>query len=103
MWALLPGSRPQVSRPRPGARAGTWPKQAQGQLQEQAVEGQQRIARKPLSLSDEFSPDGSELEPGRGGRTWPSRYYRRARDAGHWLEKREPGQVVNEVQSFALP
>ena len=25
----------------------------------------------------------------------------RVRDAGHWLEKREPGQVVNEVQSFA--
>ena len=25
----------------------------------------------------------------------------RVRDAGQWLETREPGQVVNEVQSFA--
>lgn len=74
--------------------------QAQGQLHEQAAEGQQRIAKKLLSLSDELrsmaenSSQGVAVDAAQQAAS-------RVRDAGHWLEKREPGQVVNEVQSFA--
>jgi len=74
--------------------------QAQGQLHEQAAEGQQRIAKKLLSLSDELrsmadnSSQGVTVDVAQQAAS-------RVRDAGHWLEKREPGQVVNEVQSFA--
>ena len=74
--------------------------QAQGQLHEQAAEGQHRIAQKLLSLSDELrsmaenSGQGVALDVTQQAAS-------RVRDAGHWLEKREPRQVVNEVQSFA--
>ena len=74
--------------------------QAQGQLHEQAAEGQQRIAKKLLSLSEELrsmaenSNQGAAVDVAQQAAS-------RVRDAGHWLEKREPGQVVNEVQSFA--
>jgi hypothetical protein len=74
--------------------------QAQGQLQEQAAEGQQRIAKKLLSLSDEL---GSMAENSNQGVAvdLAQQAASRVRGAGHWLEKREPGQVANEVQSFA--
>ena len=74
--------------------------QAQGQLHEQAAEGQQRIAKKLLSLSDELrsmaenSNQGAAVDVAQQAAS-------RVRDAGHWLEDREPGQVVNEMQSFA--
>ena len=74
--------------------------QAQGQLQEQAAEGQQRIAKKLLSLSAEL---GSMAENSNQGvaADLAQQAASRVRDVGHWLEKREPGQVANEVQSFA--
>jgi hypothetical protein len=74
--------------------------QAQDQLHEQTAEGQQRIAQKLLSLSDELrfmaenSSQGVAVDVAQQAAS-------RVRDAGHWLEKREPGQVVSEVQSFA--
>jgi hypothetical protein len=74
--------------------------QAQGQLHEQAAEGQQRIAKKLLSLGDEL---GSMAENSNQGvaADLAQQAASRTRDAGHWLEEREPGQVANEVQSFA--
>ena len=74
--------------------------QAQGQLQEQAAEGQQRIAQKLLSLSDELRSMAENSDQGVAG-DLAQQAASRVRDAGHWLEKREPGQVANEVQSFA--
>ena len=74
--------------------------QAQGQLHEQAAQGQQRIAQKLLSLSDELrsmAEHSNQVVAADVAQQAASR----VRDAGHWLEKREPGQVVNEVQSFA--
>jgi hypothetical protein len=74
--------------------------QAQGQLHEQAGEGQQRVAKKLLSLSDELrsmaenSNQGVAVELAQQAAS-------RVRDAGHWLEDREPGQVADEMQSFA--
>ena len=74
--------------------------QAQGQLHEQAAEGQQRIAKKLLSLSDELRSMAENSNQGMAVNV-AQQAASRVRDAGHWLEKREPGQVVNEVQSFA--
>jgi hypothetical protein len=74
--------------------------QAQGQLHEQAAEGQQRIAKKLLSLSDELRSMAENSNQGVAVEV-TQQAASRVRDAGHWLEKREPGQVVNEVQSFA--
>ena len=42
--------------------------QAQGQLEEQAAQGQQRLANQLLSLSDGAPLDGRCLRPGRHGR-----------------------------------
>ena len=74
--------------------------QAQGQLHEQAADGQQRIAQKLLSLSDELRSMAKSANQGVAVDV-TQQAASRVRDAGHWLEKREPGQVVNEVQSFA--
>jgi hypothetical protein len=74
--------------------------QAQGQLHEQAAEGQQRIAQKLLSLSDELRVMAENASQGVAVDV-TQQAASRVRDAGHWLEKREPGQVVSEVQSFA--
>jgi hypothetical protein len=74
--------------------------QAQGQLQEQAAEGQQRIAKKLLSFSDELGSMAGNSNQGVAV-DLAQQAASRVRDAGHWLEKREPGQVANEVQSFA--
>ena len=74
--------------------------QAQGQLHEQAAGGQQRIAQKLLSLSDELRSMTENANQGVAVDV-TQQAASRVRDAGHWLEKREPRQVVNEVQSFA--
>jgi hypothetical protein len=75
--------------------------QAQGQLAEQAAQGQQRLANQLLSLSDELrSMAGASGQGGMavglaGQAAW------RVRTAGQWLDDRKPGQVADEVQSFA--
>ena len=74
--------------------------QAQGQLHEQAAGGQQRMAKKLLSLSDELRSMAENSGQGVAADA-AQQAASRVRDAGHWLEEREPGQVVNEVQSFA--
>src|SRR3984885_11817563 len=74
--------------------------QAQGQLHEQAAGGQQRIAQKLLSLSDELRSMTEHANQGVAVDV-TQQAASRVRDAGHWLEKREPRQVVSEVQSFA--
>ena len=75
--------------------------QAQGQLEEQAAQGQQRLANQLLSLSDELrSMAGAS---GRGGMaaSLASQAAWRVRNAGQWLDDRKPGQVADEMQSFA--
>jgi hypothetical protein len=74
--------------------------QAQGQLHGQAAEGQQRIAKKLLSLSDELRSMAENSNQGVAV-DLAQQAASRVRDAGHWLEDREPGQVVNEMQTFA--
>jgi hypothetical protein len=76
-------------------------RQAQGQMEEQAAQGQQRLASRLLSLSEELRSMADASS--RGGVTagladqaaWS------VRDAGQWLGARNPRQVADEIQSFA--
>jgi hypothetical protein len=75
--------------------------QAQEELEVQAAHGQQRLAKQLLSLSDELRSmtDAS----GRGGMAADLTQHAasRVRDAGQWLDEHRPGQVAEEMQSFA--
>jgi hypothetical protein len=75
--------------------------QAQQQLEVQAAQGQQRLAKQLLSLSDEFRSMADAS--GHSGMTADLAHQAasRVRDAGQWLDERRPGQVAEEMQSFA--
>ena len=75
--------------------------QAQGQLEEQAAQGQQRLANQLLSLSDELHSMAGASGQGGMAASLASQAASRVRNAGQWLDGREPGQVVDEMQSFA--
>jgi hypothetical protein len=76
-------------------------RQAQGQLQEQAAQGQQRLASRLLSLSDELRSMADS--PGPSGMTanLARQAASNARDAGQWLDARNPRQLAEQMQSFA--
>ena len=75
--------------------------QAQVQLEEQAAQGQRQLANRLLSLSDELRSMADAS--GQGGMSADLAHHAasRARGAGQWLGDRKPGQVVDEMQSFA--
>ena len=75
--------------------------QAQGQLEEQAAQGQQRLANQLLSLSDELRSMADASGPGGMAASLANQAASRARNAGQWLDDRKPGQVADEIQSFA--
>jgi hypothetical protein len=74
--------------------------EAQNQLQEQAAHGQQRVAKQLLSISGDLRSMADNSSPGMAA-DLAQQAASRVRDAGQWLDNREPGQVVTEVQSFA--
>ena len=75
--------------------------QVQGQLKEQAAQGQQRLANRLLSLSDELrSMAGASGQDGMAA-SLASQAASRVRTAGQWLDDRQPAQVADEMQSFA--
>ncbi len=75
--------------------------QAQGQLEKQAVQGQQQLAHQLLSLSDELrSMAGASGQDGMAA-SLASQAASRVRTAGQWLDDRQPAQVADEMQSFA--
>jgi hypothetical protein len=76
-------------------------RQAQGQLEEQAAQGQQRLANQLLSLSDELRSMADASDQGGMAASLASQAASRARHAGQWLDDRKPGQVADEMQSFA--
>jgi hypothetical protein len=76
-------------------------RQAQNQLEEQAAQGQQRLAAGLLSLSDELSSMADGSAQGGAAADLARDAASRARDAGQWLGGRRPAQVVDELQSFA--
>ena len=75
--------------------------QAQGQLEEQAAQGQQRLADQLLSLSDELRSMAGASGQGGMAASLASEAASRVRTAGQWLDDRQPGQVAGEMQSFA--
>jgi hypothetical protein len=75
--------------------------QAQGQLAEQAAQGQQRLANQLLSLSDELRSMAGASGQGGVAAGLASQAASRVRNAGQWLDDRRPGQVTDEMQSFA--
>ena len=84
-WA--PGQEPASRKP-------------QNQLQEQAAHGQQRVAKQLLSISGELRSMADNSGPGMAA-DLAQQAASRVREAGQWLDNREPGQVVTEMQSFA--
>ena len=75
--------------------------QAQGQLEKQAAQGQQRLANQLLSLSDELRSMADASGQGGMAASLASQAAVRARHAGQWLDDRKPSQVADEMQSFA--
>ena len=75
--------------------------QAQGQLEEQAAQGQQRLANQLFSLSDELRSMADASDQGGMAASLASQAASRARNAGQWLDDRKPSQVADEIQSFA--
>ncbi|MFY9865548.1 MAG: hypothetical protein WAK58_17175 [Trebonia sp.] len=75
--------------------------QAQGQLEEQAAQGQQRLADQLLSLSDELRSMADASGQAGMAASLASQAASRVRTAGQWLDDRKPGQVADEMQSFA--
>ena len=75
--------------------------QAQGQLEEQAAQGQQRLANQLLSLSDELRSMADASAQSGMAASLASQAAVRARNAGQWLDDRKPSQVADEMQSFA--
>ena len=76
-------------------------RQAQGQLEEQAAQGQQRLANQLLSLSDELRSMADASGQSGMAASLASQAASRARHAGQWLDDRKPSQVADEMQSFA--
>jgi hypothetical protein len=75
--------------------------QAQGELGKQAARGQQQLANQLLSLSDELRSMADASGQGGMAASLASQAASRVRTAGQWLDDREPGQVADEMQSFA--
>jgi hypothetical protein len=75
--------------------------QAQGQMEEQATRGQRRVTEQLLSLSGELRSMADNSSQGGVAADFVQQAAARVGDAGQWLDAREPGQVVREVQSFA--
>jgi len=75
--------------------------QAQGQLEKQAAQGQQQLAGQLLSLSDELRSMAGASGQGGMAASLAGQAASRVRTAGQWLEDRQPGQVADELQSFA--
>ena len=75
--------------------------QAQGELGKQAAQGQQQLANQLLSLSDELRSMAGASGQGGMAADLASQAASRVRSAGQWLDDRKPGQVADDVQSFA--
>ena len=75
--------------------------QAQGQMEEQAARGQRRVAKQLLSLSGELRSMADNSGQGGIAADLAQQAAARLCNAGQWLDARKPGQVVDEVQSFA--
>jgi hypothetical protein len=75
--------------------------QAQHQLEIQTAQGQQRLAKQLLSLSDEIRSMAEASSQGGMAADLAHQAAARAHRAGQWLDDRRPREVADEMQSFA--
>jgi hypothetical protein len=75
--------------------------QAQHQLEFQTAQGQQRLAKQLLSLSDELRSMADASGQGGMAADLAQQAAVRAHRAGQWLDVRRPREVADEMQSFA--
>ena len=75
--------------------------QAQGQLAEQVAQGQQRLASELRSVGDELRSMAESSRQGGTASELARQIASRAQNAGQWLERSRPAEVVSEVQAFA--
>lgn len=75
--------------------------QAQSELSEQAANTQQRVAQGLQALADELSGMAKNSEQDGVATDLARQAADRARSAAGWLADRDPGNLVNEVRSFA--
>jgi hypothetical protein len=76
--------------------------QARSELQEQAATQQQRLASGIREMSDQLRSmaDGGDPQPGLGN-DLVRQTSQRADDVAAWLDQRDPGALVQDVQDFA--
>jgi len=75
--------------------------QAQHQLEVQTAQGQQRLAKQLLSLSDELHSMADATSQNGMAADLAQQAATRVHRAGQWLDDRRPREVADEVQSFA--
>src|ERR1700712_113653 len=75
--------------------------QARSELTEQAGAQQKRLMETLRSLGDELESMGQHSQEPGMATDLVKQASGRAHDAASWLESREPGRLVSEVQSFA--
>ena len=75
--------------------------QAQHQLEVQTAQGQQRLAKQLLSLSDEIRSMAEASDQSGMAADLAHQAAARAHRAGQWLDDRRPREVADEMQSFA--
>ena len=75
--------------------------QAQHQLEVQTAQGQQRLAKQLLSLSDELHSMAAATSQNGMAADLAQQAATRVHRAGQWLDDRRPREVADEVQSFA--
>lgn len=76
-------------------------RQAQGQLIEQASQQQRRLADELRAMSDELSAMASRSDRPGVAADLAQQAAGPARNVAQWLDDREPGQLLQEVKTFA--
>jgi hypothetical protein len=76
-------------------------REAQGQLTEQAGQQQQRLAAELRGISDELSAMASRSDHSGMAADLAQQAAGTTRNIAQWLDDREPGQLLQEVKTFA--
>lgn len=76
-------------------------RQGQHQLEAQAAQGQQRLAKQLISFSDELRSMADASDQSGMAADLAQQAAERVHRAGQWLDNRRPREVAEEMQSFA--
>ncbi len=84
-----------------GTRANDLLRDVRGELREQAATQQQRLAQGLHALADELHSMSRHAEQPGLAADLTRQGARRSQEVAHWLETREPGNVIEELKTFA--